>query len=569
MARETLNILIGGEAGQGLVTVGELLARCLVRSGRHLQVTQGYMSRIRGGHNTFVLRTSVHEVPAPAEGFDLVVALDPATARIHEPELKPEGLIVVDEAWGLTGGNLWAVPYKTLASGRYMNTASLGVIGALIGLGTPVLLAALEKAFGKKHPDQAAENANTLEKAYAWTRENRSDGFHLAPAQPGPTRLILNGNDAISLGAMAAGVRFCAFYPMTPATTIALNLADRAAKLGLVVEQAEDEIAAVNMAVGAAYTGLPSLVSTSGGGFALMVEGISLAAMLETPLVAAVIQRPGPATGLPTRTAQADLEYVLFSGHGEFPRAIFAPGTIDQCFHRTVQAFHLAEDSQGPVFILSDQFLSDSLRDTAPFDLASVTAVNPADRHRAALEAMGSADPSAPYQRYALTPSGISPRLLPGLSEHLVVSDSDEHTEDGHLTEDLDVARKMVEKRLKKADLIRSRIVPPDFWGDDPADLLLVGWGSTLGAMIEAGQSLRDRGRRVGVLHFSQVWPLAPEQFLVRLESAGRVVAVEGNATGQLANLIRRETGFRIDAVVLRYDGLPLTPEFILRGLEE
>jgi 2-oxoglutarate ferredoxin oxidoreductase subunit alpha len=301
-------------------------------------------------------------------------------------------------------------------------------------------------------------------------------------------------------------------------------------------------------------------VATSGGGFALMIEGVSLAAMTETPVVIVIAQRPAPATGLPTRTEQADLEFVLHAGHGEFPRAIFSPGSIEQCFELTQKALHMADRYQGPVFILTDQYLADSYRAVVPFDLDGITAVQPW-----ATEGLKFA---TPYRRFAMTDSGVSPRLLPGLTEHLVVADSDEHTEDGHITEDLSVRTRMVQKRLKKGAAIRSEVVPPEWIGEEKPDLLLVTWGSSKGAVEEAAATMRSRRMHVSTLHFPQVWPLVPEHFMGPLQEAKEVVALEGNATGQFARLIRRETGFHIERLVLRYDGLPMTPEYILREVK-
>jgi len=274
--------------------------------------------------------------------------------------------------------------------------------------------------------------------------------------------------------------------------------------------------------------------------------------------VSAVGQRPGPATGLPTRTEQADLHFVLYAGHGEFPRAIFAPGTMEECFQLTRKAFLLAEKYQTPIFILTDQFLSDSYRSVRPFDVENLPAV------RTLVNEVSS---SRPYRRFALTENGISPRLLPGLSEHLVVAGSDEHTEDGHLTEDLTVRRQMAEKRLKKMEGIRRETLPPELKGDLNPEILLVAWGSSKGSVLEAAARIRAGGRKAATLHFSQVWPLVPEQFLSTLQGARQVFAVEGNATGQLARLIRQESGFEIKGRVSRYDGLPITPEYILKEL--
>ena len=558
MEKTELNVLIGGEAGQGLVTIGELLAKSLVRSGYHVVVSQSYQSRIRGGHNTYTIRASAEEIAAPREGVDLLVALNAETVALHERELSAGGLNIVDKAFEITSNNCLQVPFEELGEKKFSNVVALGAVSLLLGLELEVVAKALDDAFGKKAPELAEKNMQILQDSYKWCGQQEANFSTLAPPSDIRKRLLMNGNEAIAMGALSAGVKFCSFYPMTPATSIALNLATQARTMGLVVEQAEDEIAAINMAIGASFAGAPSIVPTSGGGFALMTEGVSLAGMSETPLVIVVAQRPGPATGLPTRTEQADLEFVLHSGHGEFPRAIFSPGTVEECFWLTRKAFEVAAKSQGPVFILTDQFLADSARAIEPFVLKGLETVED-----------GSIRDSSdlPYFRYNIYESGISPRLLPGMSEHLVVAGGDEHPIDGHITEDLNVRKFMVEKRLRKVEEIIAEAVPPEIQGDEKPELLLVTWGSTKGATLEAATKLNNNSTRVGSLHFSQVWPLVPHQFLGALESAKEVVCIEGNAFGQLARLIRRETGFNVHRQVLRYDGLPITPEYIIRAL--
>ena len=558
MERTEVNVLIGGEAGQGLVTLGELLAKTLVRAGYFIVVTQSYHSRIRGGHNTYTIRASAGEIVAPREEVDLLVALNPETVALHKRELSPGGLTIVDKVFETISDNCLQVPYVELGEKQFSNVVALGVVSFLLGLELEMVGKALDDAFGKKAPEMAEKNMQILKESYRWCSRQGVNFSKLAPPSDLRKRLLMNGNEAIAMGAMSAGVKFCSFYPMTPATSIALNLAAQASTMGFVVEQAEDEIAAINMAIGASFAGAPSIVPTSGGGFALMTEGVSLAGMSETPLVIVVAQRPGPATGLPTRTEQADLEFVLHSGHGEFPRAIFSPGTLEECFWLTRKAFEVAAKSQGPVFILTDQFLADSARAIEPFDLEGLETVG------ASIEEDFS---DLPYYRYNLYESGLSPRLLPGMSKHLVVAGGDEHPIDGHITEDLSVRKFMVEKRLRKEEEIIAEVVPPEIQGDEKPDLLLVTWGTTKGAIVEAATKLRNDSTRVGTLHFSQVWPLVPQQFLGVLQGAGEVVCVEGNALGQLARLIRRETGFDFHRRVLRYDGLPITPEYILREL--
>ncbi|MEE9120740.1 MAG: 2-oxoacid:acceptor oxidoreductase subunit alpha [Syntrophobacteria bacterium] len=558
MEKTDLNLLIGGEAGQGLVTLGQLLAKSLVHAGYSILVTQSYQSRIRGGHNTFAIRVSTEAVVAPRESVDLLVAMNAETVTLHKGEVADDGLIIADEAYGAESDGCLLVPYQRLEETRYANVVALGVVSLLLGLDQELVARTLYDAFGKKDAQIAEKNEQALTKAYNWGGQQTVD-FPRLPAVDNPVkRLLMNGNQAIAMGALSAGLKFCSFYPMTPATSIVLDLAAQAGRMGLVVEQAEDEIAAINMAIGASFAGAPSMVATSGGGFALMTEAVSLAGMTETPVVIVVAQRPGPATGLPTRTEQADLEFVLHSGHGEFPRAIFSPGTVEECFWLTRKSFEVAAKFQGPVFLLTDQFLADSSRAVTPFDLDNLEPIDPGIETDAS---------SLPYSRYAITPSGVSPRLLPGMTKHLVVAGGDEHPVDGHLTEDLNVRNLMVAKRLRKEQGIMEEVVPPEFQGDERPDLLLVTWGSNKGSVLEAAAQLGNDSTRVGILHFSQVWPLVPDRFLGHLESAAKVVCVEGNVYGQLARLIRRETGFSVHGRVLRYDGLPITPEYIMREL--
>ncbi|HWR02616.1 MAG TPA: 2-oxoacid:acceptor oxidoreductase subunit alpha [Humidesulfovibrio sp.] len=561
MPDNSIVILVGGEAGQGLVTIGQLMAKALVRAGYEVCVVQDYQSRIRGGHNTFVIRTGLDAFHAPSEKVDILVALNAETLALHKHQLTPGGIVLADEALDTTGLNALRIPFKKLApKAVYENVVALGVVASALCKDLGHLEDLLRETFGKKGQEVVEQNLAVLRAAYAWVR-TQEYGFACMPPPPENPgqRLMLTGNEAVALGALAAGCNFCSFYPMTPGSSVALSLAEHAKDMGTVVEQAEDEIAAANMAVGAACAGARAIVPTSGGGFALMVEAVSLAGMLETPVVFLVAMRPGPATGLPTRTEQADLNLVLYAGHGEFPRAVFTPGSVDECFYLAHRAFEMAEKYQSPVFVLTDQYLADSFQNVEPFDLASLPEL-PAPL-------LAPDDPKT-YKRFALTEDGVSPRAIPGFSEALVVSDSDEHTEDGKLTEDLDVRVKMVTKRLAKGVGLAEDAVPPGFYGEDDAELLLVCWGSTLHAAMEARELLEEAGRSVAVLHFSQVWPLNGDQFLPRLEAAGRAVCVEGNATGQLARLIRQETGFRFTDLVLRFDGLPISAAFILRGLE-
>jgi len=556
-----LNIVIGGEAGQGVQTMGRLLSEALAANGYSILVSQTYHSRIRGGHNTYAIRCGRNPPAAPKRYIDLLVSLNEETVKLHRGELSENGMIIFEYGAGAAGSGAMAVPFTNLAAKKMKNTVALGVTCGLIGLGHGLVGSLLRKSFAKKEEALQEENEAALKEGYRWIDENRPvKAPSLAAPKKKGERLLITGNDAIALGALSAGLRFCSFYPMTPSTSIILAIIKAADNMGVVCEQAEDEIAAVNMAIGASFAGAPSLVATSGGGFALMNEGVSLAAMTETPLLLVVAQRPGPATGLPTRTEQGDLEFVLHAGHGEFPRAIFAPTTVAECFSLAQKALHLAEKSQGPVFLLTDQYLADSLQDIDRKILPDPAPVEAGDPLP---------EGGAGYARYRSTGNGRSPRLLPGRSEHLVAADSDEHDQEGHITEDLSLRTKMVEKRLAKLGLLEKEIEPPVYHGDDKPALLLVSWGSSRGAAQEAADILKSKGRSIATLSFCQVWPLATEQFLDRLKSADRVVVVEGNATGQFARLLRRETGFNAHALIGRYDGLTLDADFILERLSD
>ena len=557
----SINLLIGGEAGQGLATISDILCKALVRHGYFIIMSQDYMSRVRGGHNTFTIRVDTDEINAARESYDVLVALNKETVELHRKEMRKESLIIADAGLAVEDKNCLSVPFEELTDKEFGNVAGLGVLASILGLEEKVVVKTVLDYFGAKAEDVREKNEQTLQKAFEWASANGDYPFlKLGSPKKTATRLMINGNQAIAVGALSAGLKFYAFYPMTPSTSIGVTLASYMKTHPIVVEQAEDEIAAMNMVIGASYAGAPAMVGTSGGGLALMSEGVSLAGVSETPVVIAVAQRPGPATGLPTRTEQADLNLVLHAGHGEFPRAILTPATPRQCFHLTRKAFELAEEIQSPVFVLTDQYLADCYQAVEPFAKADMKPV----RKEVAPEKITSV-----YKRYAFTRSGVSPRLFPGTTEHLVVGDSHEHTEDGHITEDPKIRKRMVEKRLKKMGVLERKAVKPDFLGDKNPRILLVCWGSTKGAAVEASQILRGQGTKAAVLHFSQVWPLVPRQFLKQLESAAEVVWVESNATAQFAQLVRRETGIDIQKTILKYDGRPITAEYILSTLKK
>ncbi|WP_316900366.1 2-oxoacid:acceptor oxidoreductase subunit alpha [Pseudodesulfovibrio indicus] len=559
MSKQSLNIVIGGAAGQGLATIGRLLSKAVVRAGYHLLVTQKYMSRVRGGHNTFAVRLGTEPLLCGTETIDVLAALNEETLDKHSEELAKNALVVAGDDLDTKDRNALRIPFKELApKPLFYNIVVLGVLAGAIRLDISILEELLTQTFGKKGDEILQGNLDVLRKAYDWVAEQDHEfGFDATP-KAGKGRMMVNGNEAIALGALAAGCNFVSFYPMTPATSVALSLIGTGAPLGLQYEQVEDEIAAVNMALGASYAGAKALVTTSGGGFALMEEGISLAGVSETPLVCVVVQRPGPATGMATRTEQSDLNLVVYAGHGEFPRAVFAPSDPEECFYLTHRAFDLTETYQTPVFVLSEQYLADSYRDEEPFDLDGLPEI-------AAPLLEWKEDE---YKRYALTDDGVSPRLIPGFSEALVRADSHEHDESSRITENAENRTVQNSKRLRKETGLFEEVIGPDYYGEEGADVVLMSWGSTLGACLEACERI-DSKKTFGVLHFKQVYPLREEQFMDYLESAGKVIAVEGNATAQFAQLVARETGFFAQDRILRFDGRAMTWEYVLKGLTE
>lgn len=552
-----VNIRVTGGAGQGVHTVGNLIARMAHRAGHHFHVTQDYMSRIRGGRNSQTVRIGSDPVRAGREEADVLLAIDPDHLPHFLPGVAQHGFALADVPSAdlpLVGAPLKEMAAKA-GSPVLANVAGTGVIASALGIpvetADPVIAADFKGDFFEK-------NRTALRLGAEWGKAHLparfAERFRL-PVRAFSPRIILSGNEALALGLIAGGCKFAAGYPMTPGTGILSVLANDGPSVGLVFEQAEDEIAALNMAIGAAYTGARSVVATSGGGFALMTEALSLAGMMESPVVIAVAMRPGPATGMPTRTEQGDLEFVLYAGHGEFPRLVFAPGSPEEAFDLAQRAMNMAEEFQVPAILLTDQYLADTIVDIGPEALV----VQPVRRHIVRGDSVPRT-PEGKYLRYGFTDSGVSPMAVPGEQGITVVADSDEHTEDGHLTEDHATRVRMVEKRLRKGAALAGRIAPPLVSGAPGGDVLLIGFGSTKEVIEEARRILAREGRSVTTVHLRQVWPFPANEMSEIVPRYRKVLTVENNASGQLARLIRRECGVKVDGTVARYDGLPFTP---------
>jgi 2-oxoglutarate ferredoxin oxidoreductase subunit alpha len=562
--------MVGGEAGQGVQSVGFILAKALARGGYYVFADQDYESRVRGGHNFLRVRVNDSEVGAISEKVDILLALNQETIELHHRELVRGGVTVFDGEKIKdikSDGAFFSVPLENLAeekagAGLMGNTVALGAALGLVHYDLATLARVLREHFGTGETGEG--NVKAAAAGYEYAVNNFKGEFKqsLSPLSD-KKRMLINGNEAIALGAIAAGCTFIAAYPMTPATSIMEYLASKSDEFGLVVVQPEDEISAINMIIGAAFAGTRAMTATSGGGFCLMVEGLGLAGMTETPIVVVVGQRPGPAIGLPTRTEQGELLFALHASHGEFPRAVLAPATIEDAFWLTVKAFNLAERYQLPVILLTDQHLASSYSTIDKFDLSKVSIDRGLLLTKEEIVKLGE------YKRHQITPSGISPRALPLEENALVVTDSDEHDEEGHLIEDADIRTQMMLKRLRKLDALRDEIQRPRIYGPQKAEIALIGWGSTYGALKEAVDILQGDGLDVNLLHLNELWPFPFEAVTDALDGVRKSFVVENNATGQLARLIRAETGRKATGSILKFDGRPLTPTLIVSELKK
>lgn len=561
---EDLSLVLCGEAGQGIKTVELVLAQALKQAGYHVFAASEFMSRIRGGSNSTEIRVSSRRRGAPVRRIDLCIPFHEEALNHLAGRLSGETVIIGDSRnicrdCPVDVSRIVDVPFVEIAAGvggpLFLNMVAVGVVMGLFALDPGEMAAHLERYFIGKTRKVIENNIAAVNKGYPEGTKLRKTGRLILPApsgESGENDVLCSGSEAVGLGALAGGCTFLASYPMSPSTGVMIFLAGQTGRHDLIVEQAEDEISAVNMALGASYAGARSLVTTSGGGFALMSEGISLAGMIETPVVVHVAQRPGPATGLPTRTEQGDLELVLYAGHGEFPRIILAPGDMEEAFSLTAESFNLADKYQVPVFILTDQLLMDATADVPAFDMDGTTV----ERHVIRTE--------PGYRRFALTESGLSPRGIPGFGNGLVGVDSDEHDEEAHITENLSLRIRMVDKRLRKYRLIEKELFPPSFFGNEDYRILVLCWGSTLHAVKEALE--QSESADIGCLHFKQVHPL-PENLKEYLERAEKILVVESNATSQFGRLVALRTGRAVDHAVLKYNGEAFTVEEVIEGI--
>jgi 2-oxoglutarate ferredoxin oxidoreductase subunit alpha len=562
------SIRIAGEAGQGIQTVGSLLCSLVKECGYELFAHQDYMSRVRGGNNFFQVRISSETISACRETIDVLAALSAESVPLHRAALAGKGKIIIDKDHANAGehnSSFVNVPFSEIAmrlGGKmhYVGSVAFGTMAGMFAFDFDIVERVLRKEFDLRGQDIADKNVGCARSGYEIGLGNSFKPLPKSAVARSPKYLI-NGNEAIALGAVYAGCRFYTGYPMTPSTSIMETLAGLSSDVPIVVEQAEDEIAAINMVIGASYAGIRAMTGTSGGGFSLMTEGISLAAMIETPAVIVLGQRPAPATGLPTRTEQADLDLAIFSGHGEFARVVYAPGSLEEAFELTVKAFDVSDRLQVPAIILTDQYLADCARVIGSLKTADL----PRERHIISRKESARFEE---YRRYGHAESGVTPRAVPSWIPDVIYADSDEHTEEGHITEDSDTRTRMVNKRFyNKIEILRQEAIPPVAVHVNHARFLLLGFGSTQGVIEEICSSPGFSG--CGAVHFSQLWPFPKEALEAILEKSpsAELITVENNAGAQLAKLIKRETTARINHSILKYDGRPFTIEELGRRI--
>jgi 2-oxoglutarate/2-oxoacid ferredoxin oxidoreductase subunit alpha len=550
------NLLIGGAAGQGIDTTVAVLEKLLKKSGYNVFTVRDFMSRVRGGHNFSLLRFGTEDIYSHSDQLDGIVALDKLTIELHQGQLKANGFILCDSKVGLSAPNVISLGMdamaKELGNPRVSGSVTVGAVLKLFGETLDGVETALENIvkpqYLESNYEAVQEGYLAVEKYFPHLQGKHSD------------KMLISGSKAVALGAIAAGLRFYAAYPMSPSTAILEAIAANADAAGIVVEQAEDEIAAINMAIGSSYAGARAMTGTSGGGFSLMVEALGLSGMAEIPLVVIDVQRPGPVTGLPTRTEQSDLKFVISASQGEFPRIVIALRNSQDAFYQTMRAFDLAEKYQIPVILLSDQYIGDATATVPPFDPQKVQFADSGMDY----------DGKGEYLRYRYTDSGISPRLIPGTSKHFVTIDSDEHDEKGWITESSEVRTKMVDKRMKKLEGIEQQIQEPEFIGSTGFEILIVGWGSTWGPIKEAVALLNEGEQgKYAALVFGDVYPLPQKILKDKAGKAKSIINVEQNATGQLAGLIREETGITCTGRILKYDGRQISGEEIAHRIRK
>ncbi len=554
-----ISIVLSGQAGQGIKTLEQFIIHALRNAGHHFISTSEVMSRIRGGNNTTEIRIGDKTIQGYCEKIDVLIVLNRKSIYRMVDRLSKDSIIIGEsdniEDEYKKQYNVKEIPINQIAKdngGKILtNTVTFGLILGMLKMDSDKEKDTLKNKFSPKGEEIVNNNIAALDAGY---KEGEKINIDFTPKAFDDIKkhAVLTGSQAVGVGALAGGCNFISSYPMSPSTGVLIFLEKHAEQFEVVVEQAEDEISAINMSLGAWYAGARGIATTSGGGFALMQEGFSLSGITEIPTVIHLAQRPGPGTGLPTRTEQGDLALAWYAGHGEFPRIILTPGHVNDAIELTHKAFNLADKYQVPVIILTDQYLLDS-HFLAPklkmSELKNEYHINKTNKG---------------HKTYELTKNGISKRGIPGYGEGYVCVDSDEHDEYGRITEDFDTRINMVDKRFNKQKEIEKEVIPPEIIGAKNYKTLIIGWGSTYGVIKEAIETIDNND--IAFAYFKQVCPL-PESTASLIQKAKKSIVVENNATGQFANIIKMHTGLDIDEKVLQYNGMPFSVETIIKKI--
>ena len=579
--KQTFAIGIGGAAGQGVATPGDIFAKIFSRRGLYLNAYNAYQSIIRGGHTFLTIRTGPEKVTNMGDRLDLLIPLNQDAMDRHLRLLTAGAACIynadaIKPGTAVAGVQLCPLPVSKLAditrNKVAQNTLALGAGLSMMGIGFSALEEVITEQFQKKGNAVAAENVGIARAGYDYGTSNFTPFAWPLPRTEN-RYAVLSGNIAMAMGGAAAGVKFYCAYPMSPSTGVLHWMAGHARKSGIMVRQVEDEIGVVNMAIGAAHAGVRSMCATSGGGFALMSEGLGMSAMMETPVVVIDCQRAGPSTGVPTKTEQGDLWQMLGAAFGDYPRAIAAPLDIGDCFKIIPEMFNLVDRYQCPGIVLCDLLLSEGRLSVDPKDLDFNVVIDRGELITMANGAASGNGTKGAYKRYQISESGISPRAVPGVQGYAYTAATDEHDEDGVLISDEFTnpvkRRAMMEKRMRKVAGIETAVSPPTLTGPGNAEVTLIGWGSTNGVIEEACEMLGEEGISANQLQIRWLAPLHGEAILDILKGSRHTIIVENNYSGQFARYLRSETGYAANGHIRKYDGEPFMPHHIVEAVKE
>ena len=581
MESNEFSFLIGGEAGAGITRSGSLFAKACMRGGFSVFATNDYQSLIRGGHNFYMAQIRDGEVYSQPDFVALLIALNAEAVTLHKNEVLTNGGIIYDpgdmaastQTLEREDLKFYPVPLRRIVRETLKeqqitrNTVALGAAIAVIDYDLDLLEKVLRDTF---KAEVAEANIRAARAGYEYIKQNFENDFkyRLKRIEAAiKSRIYLSGNEAIGLGAIRAGCKFFAAYPMTPMTGLLHFMAANDRDYNMIVVQPEGEIAAINMAAGASFAGTRAMTASSGGGFSLMTEGLGMTGMTETPIVVAVGQRPGPSTGLPTYSAQGDLQFVMHASQGEFPRVVIAPGDVEECFYETTRAFNWAEKYQLAVILLVDKYLAESERSIEPFDVDRVKI------ERGAL-ITGQYTGEGEYKRHRFTETGVSPRAVPSTRGAIVRTNADEHDEHGYTSENPEMTIMMSDKRMKKLyhlskELEEDRVETTKFYGPETAQATIISWGSTKGPIIEAMRLLSKEHIDVNYLQVIYLLPFPTTKVEEKLLKAQKTIVVENNKTSQLSSLIREQVLRDVNHKILKYDGRPFSPNYLAMRIRE